>query len=208
MGHINEFFNRLLLDLVKRRGLVLAAEHASYLGIIRWHEVPFVDEAEYRRWWLPETVIERGVLRVIREPRMSAREKERYAVAEDKNILTTAGRTQILTFMSSQVSGTAPLAQYFAIGTFPINGVDPGDASVQGEIFRAAPSTTTITGTQVDVATFIGQTQAEATYTNVGLFGINAVGTVGGAGTLMTHALSNYTKGNVPVTADYLLNLQ
>jgi hypothetical protein len=202
--HFNEMINRFLMEMVRRRGIVLAHEELAYVGIIRWRELPFTSPEEYQKWWLP---LRDSGGRIIRSALMSEREKSRYTVHEDHNILTSSGRQYLLTYLSSTSANTPPFAQYFAIGNFPINSVDPGDTSVQGEIYRAVPSTTTITGTQLDLDTFIPSGSALGTYTNVGLLGVNAVGTLGGAGTLMTHALSTYNKGSIAVTASYLLNL-
>jgi hypothetical protein len=140
---------------------------------------------------------------------MSPREKERYTVEEFHNILTTQGRTYVLTYMSSSTPTTPAWAQYWAVGTFPLTAVSPGDTSVQTEIFRAAPGTVTITGTQLDLAIFIGGASAVGVLTNAGLYGVAATST-SGTGTLMTHALLNsFNKTNGPAyTVDYLLNVQ
>lgn len=199
---LNEAINYLLLEAARRRGLLA---HEGIKGLIRFRELPFADYAEYERWWLP---LYDSAGKIIRGALMSEREKSRYDVSETSNILTVAGRNQVLTYIASQNSNTAPFAQYFAIGNFPINSVNPGDTSIQGEIFRAPPSTTNITGTQVDLATFIPQGQALANFSNVGLLGINSLPGIGAAGTLVTHALTTYTKGNVPVTSDYVLSMQ
>lgn len=140
--------------------------------------------------------------------KLTPREKDRMTVAEHHNTLTTAGRDAVLTYISSSTATTLGFAQFFAVGTFPINSVSPGDNSVQTELFRAVPQAFTKTGTQVDVATFFGASQANGIYTNAGLYGLNATATLG-SGTLMTHTLYSYTKANgAAIVNDYLLNLQ
>ena len=141
-------------------------------------------------------------------PKLSLKERDRYSAAEFRNTLTSAGRAQVLTYLSSSFATTLGFAQEFSVGTFPINSVSPGDTAVQGEIFRATPQTVAITGTQADVATYFGASQANGTYTNCGLYGISATNTLG-TGTLMTHSIYKYTKQNgTPTVNDYLLNQQ
>lgn len=141
-------------------------------------------------------------------PKLTPKERDRYTVAEHHNTLTSSGRAQVLTYLSSSYATTLGFAQQFSVGTFPINTVSPGDTAVQGEIFRATPQTITITGTQVDVATYFGPSQANGSYTSCGLYGIAATSTLG-TGTLMTHSIYKYNKQNgVPIVNDYLLNQQ
>ena len=142
--------------------------------------------------------------------RMSESERARCAsdIAEFHNVLTTAGRTYLLTFTgASSPPGTA-FAQYFAIGTTAIVSVFPGDTSVPGEFYRVANGGDTITGTQVDITFSIPSGSGNATYTNIGLFGNGASGTLG-SGELHTHALSNFVKTSAnALQVDYLVNLQ
>lgn len=164
-----------------------------YLGRILIRELPAHWDREMFEFWYP---------------RMKERERARYTVGEIKNLITTAGRTQVLTFIGNPSSNTAAFSQYFAVGTFPINSVQPGDTAVNGELFRAIPSSFTVSGNTVDVSTFFSTAQGNGTLTNCGLFGVNATG-AGGSGTLMTHALlNNYVKDNAhTVTFDYLITL-
>lgn len=183
-------------------------EYLKVQGIMRFRRIPDDwSEATYRYWWLPEW--NEDHTKIIRPARMRAKEKERYTVEEFHNILTTQGRTYILTYMSSSTPNTPAWAQYFAVGTFPLTAVSPGDTDVQTEIFRAAPNTVTITGTQLDLATLIGGASAVGILTNAGIYGVAATSTTG-SGTLMTHALLNsFNKTNGPAyTVDYLLNVQ
>lgn len=176
-------------------------ERLHLAGLIRARAVPFDSEEEWRYWWLPEIV--NG--KIVRPARMSEREKEKYTVAQAHNILTSNGISAILGYIGSASGSTEQFAQYFAIGDIAINSVSAGDTSLAGEIFRAAPSLSNITGVQIDLSTFIGSTQANANWTNVGLFGNGATGTIG-SGTLMTHSLFTYTKvSGTPVTVDYLI---
>lgn len=150
---------------------------------------------EYWKWWPSLSKGEQG------------KWKEAHQCLETHNLLTVSGRTQLLSYIGSNAAINVPFAQYLAIGTFPIASVSGGDTSVQTEIYRQVPNTSTVIGTQVDVQTVIGTGSANATWTNCGLYGINATGT-SGSGTLMTHALLAYTKtSSQGVTIDYLVNL-
>ena len=169
-------------------------------GLIRAREVPFETEEEWRRFWLGE-FDSQG--RMIRAPRMSEREKERYTVAEAPNILVSSGITNVLNYIGSNTGQV--FAQYFAVGNVAINQVNSNDTSLANEYFRAVPSTSTINGTQIDISTFFGSGSGNGSITNAGLFGNGATGTLG-SGTLMTKSLFQYTKVNgIPITADYLL---
>ena len=170
-------------------------------GLIRARAVPFDSEEEWRYWWLPE--IKDG--KIVRPARMSEQEKDRYTVAEAHNILTSNGIGAVLGYIGSSSGSTEQFAEQIAIGDIAINSVSAGDTSLAGEIFRAAPSLSNITGVQIDLSTFIGSTQAAGNWTNVGLFG-NGATSSSGSGTLMTHSLFTYTKVNgVPISTDYLI---
>lgn len=175
------------------RILIPDQQFIRFEGLVRVRELPRDCELQdFMEWW----------------PRLTQRERERYTVYEHKNLLTTAGRNQLLTYISNSGGTTLAFAQYFSVGTFPITSVSPGDSSVQTEIFRAVPNSAVITGTQVDISTFFGASQANGNYTNAGLYGLNATSTLG-SGTLMTHTLYSYSKANgTPITNDYLVNLQ
>lgn len=150
---------------------------------------------EYQRWWASLTDGEQR------------RYKEANRVAEAWNLLTVLGRTYLLTYIGSNAAVNAPFSQYFAVGTFPIANVAAGDLDVNGEIYRQIPSSSVVTGTQVDVQTIIPTASANGNWTNAGLYGINATVTAG-SGVLMTHAILIYTKVNgIGVTVDYVINL-
>lgn len=172
-------------------------------GIIRTRLLPEDwTYADYAYWWLPEFD---SNMRIIRMPRMSNKEKERYTVAEEHNLLTTNGRTQILTFIGASGTGTGAFAQYFAVGTGSISSVSAGDTSLATELYRAVPASAVISGNQIDISIPFGAGVANGTWTNAGIFGVNATST-SGSGTLMTHALYSYTKTNTQsVTNDYLI---
>jgi hypothetical protein len=205
---INANFSRILdtalVEIAKRRHLTL--DKLKWEGIIRIRELPFETEEEYRQWWLPETD-EQG--KVTRPARMSDREKARYQVEEAHNLITTSGRTQLLTFAGSNTT-TAAFSQYFSVGTFPINTVSPGDTNVAGELARYVPSDYTVTGNTVDISTFFGTSQGNGILTNAGLYGGGSATSTLGTGVLYTHALLNaYNKVNTAVvTFDYLVVLQ
>jgi hypothetical protein len=177
--------------LIKQLGIPI--EKLCFDGDIRFREIPAEWSAEDYRCYYPA---------------MTERDRQRLTVHEVHNILTSSGRTQILSYIGNGSANSAAFAQYFALGTFPVNSVNPGDTSVQGEIFRVAPSSATITGTQVDIYSQIGTTQAVGTLTNGGLYGINAT-SASGSGTLMTHALlNNFVKASGQAySIDYLINL-
>lgn len=171
-------------------------EYKFFVGHIRVIEHPEgMLLEEYTRWWASLTDGEQR------------RYKESHLGAETHNLLTVSGRTQLLSYIGSNAAVNAPFSQYLAIGNFPIANVSGGDTSVQGEIYRQIPNSAVVTGTQIDVQTVIGNSTANGSWTNVGLYGINATSS-SGSGTLMTHALLTYTKVNgVGVTIDYLINL-
>lgn len=85
-------------------------------GQIKVREVPFASEAEWRHWWLGEFKIIKGVNTMVRLPRMSDREKERYTAAESENILVAAGITQVLNYVGATNGSTTGVAQWLAFG--------------------------------------------------------------------------------------------
>lgn len=161
-----------------------------WCGIVKVRELPRdLTLEEYLTWW----------------PRLTERERECYTTHEAHNILTLNGFNQLLTYVASSTATTLGFSQYFAVGTFPIISVQAGDTSVQGELFRAVPQSTTITGNQLTLSTYFGPSQANGIYTNAGLYGVNATATIG-SGTLMTHTLYAYTKSNgTPISNDYII---
>lgn len=186
--HIVEHVRTVLI-----RVLLKDAEMLHFTGLVKVRELPRdCAFADFMAWW----------------PRLTERERERWTAYEHRNVLTSSGRTQLLTYASSGLATTLGFAQEFSVGTSPIISVSAGDTSVQGELYRSAPTTTTITGNQVDISTYFGPSQANGNYTNAGLYGVNATSTLG-TGTLMTHTLYTYTKSNgVPITNDYIITLQ
>lgn len=168
-------------------------EQIFWQGIVKVRELPAgLSFEEYLAWW----------------PRLTERDRERYTAAEHHNILTLNGFQQLLTYVSSGNATTLGFSQYFSVGTFPITTVQAGDTSVQGELFRAAPTSSTITGNQLTLSTYFGASQANGNYTNAGLYGVNATATLG-SGTLMTHTLYTYTKSNgTAISNDYIIILQ
>lgn len=172
-------------------------------GRIRVREHPFGDDQKaLAKWWFAEW----AGGRMVRRPRMSDREKDRYTVYEVENILTTAGRTQLLNYIGN--ASNVPWGKIFSVGAGAILAVSPGDTSVVTELIRIATSAPTVTGTQVDIPTSFNSSQGQATWTNVGLYGTTAATTTLGTGTLYTHALFNYFKPvNTAVVIDYLISL-
>jgi hypothetical protein len=161
------------------------------------------DEQLYRYWWLPELDANHQVLRPAR---ITDATKDRMDLAVFHNMIMTAGRTQVLTFIGSSSGTTQAFTQQFAVGTGAISGVSPNDTSLANEIFRKVPTSYSVQGTEVDINIAFGTTDAEATLTNCGIFGVNATGTLG-SGSLMTHALFSFTKGAFAIAVDYIINL-
>jgi hypothetical protein len=202
----NTMINRILRHLIEYIGV--PPEYLKVTGHIRFRRIPddWTEEI-YRYWWLPEW--NSDGTKIVREARMSTAEKDRYTIYEANNLLTTNGRTNILTYMGSTAANTPAFAQWFAVGTFPLVTVSPGDTALGSELYRIQPSTATITGTQLDLASVLGSSAAVGTLTEAALFGVNATST-SASGTMQTHALLNsFVKANgVTYTADYLLALQ
>lgn len=186
-----------IIDNIKTalvRVLIKDAEKIRFTGIVRVRELPRDCTLDYfNAWW----------------PRLTERERDRYTTYEVHNVLTSNGRNALLTYASNGLATTWGFAQWFSVGTTAIISVSAGDTSIQGELFRAAPSATTITGNQVNVSTYFGPAQANGSYTNAGLFGGTSATATLGTGTLHTHTLYTYTKSNgIPITNDYVLQLQ
>jgi len=163
-------------------------------GIVRVYELSDEQlfDADFQRWWR----------------RFSLAEKEREArlVVEAKNMLMNAGRTQLLNFVGSSGS-TSAFAQYYAVGTGAIYTVTPSDSQLAGELFRAQPASYSIVGNAVTISTNFTSGQANGTYTNAALFGVNATSTAN-SGTMMTHMIYTYTKTNANgITSDYTITL-
>lgn len=196
---------RMLRYLIERIGV--PPEYLKVTGTIRFRRIPDDwTEETYRYWWLPEW--DNNGTKIIREARMSRADKDRFTVHEAHNLLTTSGRTNILTYMASSAANTPAFAQWFAVGTFPLVTVSPGDTALGSELYRIQPSTATITGTQLDIESVLGASNANGTLTEAGLFGVNGT-SAANSGTLQTHALlANFVKSSPNVyNVDYLLNL-
>jgi hypothetical protein len=162
-------------------------------GLLRVYEFSSDEEmAEYANWW----------------HRFSLAEKARkgHLVVEKHNLVTSAGRNQLLTFAGASGT-TSAFAQYYAVGTGAIATVTAADTQLATELFRAAPSSSTIVGTTVTITTQFTTGQANGTYTNAGLWGGSATSTLG-SGTLMTHILYSYTKTSAnAIYNDYTISL-
>ena len=165
-------------------------ETIHFEGRLRVGRVPFESEEEWQYWW----------------PRMSMAEKERYWEAEARNVLTSAGKNQILSFITSTAAFGSGFGQIFSIGTGSLVGVQPSDPSVVTEFYRQAFGSTSITGNLLDMQLMIGGTNANGTWTNAGIYGGGATTTLG-TGTLYTHTLFAYTKVTGNITVDYLITL-
>lgn len=176
----------------------------KFEGILKIREIPpDWDDATFRYWWCDERSATGSL---IRKARMSEREKDRWTVVEAKNMLMSAGRTQILTFMG-QLTAPAVFTQYYAVGTGTIFTIQPSDVSLATELFRAVPASFSIVGNAVTVTTNFSTSQGNGTYTNAGIFGVSATSTPG-SGVLMTHILYSYTKtSSIAIVNDYTMSL-
>ena len=197
---------RVLTNIVEHartaliRVLAPSSDFIRFQGLIRACELPGdCTREDFTEWW----------------PRLSLKEREKWVVYEHKNTLTSAGRTQLLTYIASQNPVTGAFGQYFAVGAFQMNGVSPGDTAVQAEFYRTAPSAAMIIGTQLDLSMYIGPNEANNLYfpgfyaTNAGLYGLGATSVLG-SGTLLTHSIFNYQRNagvNQAIGIDYYINL-
>lgn len=168
-------------------------ESLRITGLLRIYEFSSDAEmAEYASWW----------------HRFSLEEKARKArlVVEEHNLVTSAGRTQLLTFAGASGT-TAAFAKQYAVGTGAIATVTAADTLLATELFRAAPASSTVVGTTVTITTNFTTGQANGTYTNAGIFGNTATGTAN-SGTLYTHILYSFTKTSaIAIANDYQISL-
>jgi hypothetical protein len=159
-------------------------------GILRIYEVP--EDPGLRRHWKHLALPEKA-----REGRL---------VVEACNMIMSAGRTQILSFIGAS-GATNAFAQYYAVGTGAIYVIQPSDSSLATELFRAVPGSFSVVGNAVTISTSFSTSQGNGTYTNSGLFGNNATSTPG-SGVLFTHLLYSYTKTSATaIENDYTLTL-
>jgi hypothetical protein len=170
-------------------------------GIIRARQLPenwSVEEFRYR--WLLEPDVDGNF---IGKARIGYKERQRFTVEEQENLITTNGISNILTFLGLS-SGTATLFfKVLSVGTGLISGVDVSDTSVTTELKRLAPTGTLVTGNQQDVSVLFGTADGNGTWTNCGVYGGTASTTLA-TGTLETHALFSYVKANTyTTTVDY-----
>jgi len=161
-------------------------------GILRIYELPdaLIHDAVFQAAWQRFTLSEKA--------------REAKQVVEAHNLITTSGRTQILNFIGASGS-TGAFAKYYSVGTGAIYVVQPSDTALANELFRAVPASYSVVGNQVTITTNFGTSQANGTYTEAGLWGGAASGTLG-SGTLYTHLLYSYVKVNgVAIINDYTL---
>ena len=170
-------------------------ETIGFEGILRIRELPEEwSHEEYLRYWCGE------------HPVISEREKERYTVVEAHNQLMVAGRAAILGYIGASSGSTTPFGSYLAIGTGTLQATSPTDTALVNEVFRKALSAYTVQGSQVDINFQLTAGNAQVVMSEAGLFGGTASGT-SGSGTLDTHVLFSYTKGNYSISIDYLISL-
>jgi hypothetical protein len=122
-----------------------------------------------------------------------------------ENIACNAGRTNLLNYVGNTVDQGV---RYFSVGT---GAGTPAatDTAMFTDYFRKAPTTISLVGNQILIATNFTSAEANTTYTEAGLIGgSTAVVTPGGAGTLFAHSLYSYTKtSSVSLTNDYYIAL-
>jgi hypothetical protein len=176
-------------------------------GIIQVRTIPdeWSDE-EFKYWWAPE-FDEKG--NKIREPRIAQAERDRLFPVEYEthNLLMNPAFTQILTYMSVATSSSAQnFFQFLAIGTGVISGVARTDTTLSTEFYRQGASAFNPVGTMCTVSTNLLAASAQGTWTNVGIFGNGATSTLN-SGTMFSHALAAFVKGNVAKVVDYILVL-
>lgn len=196
---LRRLIHRALVDILKRRGIAL--DGISFDGLIKVREMPFNHHDEIARWWL--------------SGRMSEREKERYTVCEARNLMTIAGKTALLTYLSNQYPKSPAWAQQFGVGSFPISSVSPGDTSVQGEFYRNNPSAVIVSNnaqgvpTTLDLTTIFNGTNGNGRWFSAGLFGGGNATSSTGTGQLNTHALisPSYVKATGTISIDYTITL-
>lgn len=119
---------------------------------------------------------------------------------ETSNMACNAGRTVLLN-LTAGVGGYSGV-NYFAVGT-GVASPTAADTQLGTEYFRKLLTTTTVSGNQVDLSTLFVLAEGNTTYTEAGLFGNGATGTVN-SGSLFAHASYTYTKSSaVNLTNDY-----
>jgi hypothetical protein len=166
-------------------------------GILRVYEVP--EELFFFRWWKHSR--KKGWKYLTLEQKA----REGKLVVEECNLLTSAGRTKVLSFLGASGSTTA-FAQQYAVGTGTIYRVQPSDNALAGELARGQPASFSVVGNSVTISTTFSGSQANGTWTNAGLFGGTATSTLG-SGTLHTHLLCSYVKSSgVTIISDYTLD--
>jgi hypothetical protein len=177
-------------------------ELISIHGHITLHEIPAEwTDADFKRLWCPVT--DRNG-QILRPAIISGGEKRARQVAETENLLTSIGITLWLT--NGSVSGQGnmnPFTQILSVGNGSISSVSRSDTSVSGDGFvasaRKAPASYAVSGFQTTIYFNFASGDAQAFWTNLGIYGYKtassqAATTTAGTGALMTHALINYNK--------------
>ena len=160
-------------------------------GILRIREIPQEWDTEtFKYWWA----------------RMTEREKERRTLWEGKNLITNQGRNLILGYLLVSASAS-PFSLYFSVGTGTIYVVQPSDTTIASELARTAVASINIVGNTATSSSTFNTGQANGTWTNAGMWGVGASGTLG-SGQLSSHLLCNFTKTSATaITCDYSITL-
>lgn len=172
-------------------------EHLGIRGIITLHEIPDWCDAEFACQWA----------------RMSAGEKRSRIVAETENLITNTGLTLLLTNMSVSGQGSMnPFAQIVSVGNGSVSTIARTDTSVSGDGFvasaRKAPASFSVSAFQTTITFNYASGDAQAFWTNLGIYGYKtassqAATTTAGTGALMTHAFINFNKGASAIAVAY-----
>ena len=192
------------------------SERLGIAGHISIYELPedWTDE-QFRYWWEPETALgPDGLYHIVRPARISEKQKEAWKRLDADNLLTNAGIAQFLNNLMAPGQGLLqPFSQIFAVGNGAISGVMRSDTAVAGDGFatgsRKVPVGTGLVGLTTSLSMNYASGDAVGTWSNAGVFGLNATNgqqasTTANTGQLNTHVIFNYIKGAVAVAVTYV----
>lgn len=184
-------------------------------GIITLHTIPdeWTDE-EFKYWWCPET---NRFGQVLRPARISDEAKAQHMVMKQENMLTNVGIALYLTNNSVSGQGSMnPFAQILSVGNGTFTGATRTLTGVSGDGFgtncRKAPASNSTVGFQSTIIFNYASGDAQATWTNLGIYGYSIAGsqaatTTTGTGALMTIASFPFVKGATAYAVNYVFLL-
>jgi hypothetical protein len=114
-----------------------------------------------------------------------------HATLVRPNVVTSAGKTALLHLLGTDAVASAGI-QYVAVGT-GAGTPAASDVALFSELARQATAQVVVSGSTLTVQVFFSASQANGTWTEVGVFGNGATSTAG-SGTLFGHAALSYTK--------------